>query len=268
MSVESKQVQQSVTEATAALAERTAVVIPGSLPVIADTAATSATAEEMARAMATLASLTTGLRSILKDARSLEADIARVLVEAWRASGPGNAKQFKSILGDCEAAILKEEKVEKWADLGSEARSYVTYKSHFAAYIAELKASCPDNVEPVTLRRQVSRWYADHRTSKGQGATAAKGKDKEAPPVVQTGEKDTDGTPLVAVVGMSKTNIRAKGPEGKYETVEVTYPTEVIGALTRLHKQIGAALYDKMPVKDILAAIQTAHDMLGPKPRH
>lgn len=242
--------------------------------VAAPDAAATTDAAQTAKVLEGLATITAELRAIRDTGVKVAVHCANALAYAARMAGPGNVKQFKTILGDCEKAILSESKVEKWQDLGPEARSYLAYKSQFAQWINDVKSSIADGVDPVTLRLQVSRWYANRPKgpaagdgSKGTGAK--KGSGKDVAPVVPTGEADPEtGERMGVTLGMSKATIKVRGADGKYADETVNFPTAVVGGIARLMRQIAAKLHDDDASPDAIAeiveALKFAHDTLGP----
>ncbi len=239
--------------------------------VAAPDAAATTDAEQTAKVLEGLATITAELRAIRDTGVKVAVHCANALAFAARMAGPGNVKQFKTILGDCEKAILSESKVEKWQDLGPEARSYLAYKSQFAQWINDVKSSIADGVDPVTLRLQVSRWYANRPSTptEAKGGGAKKGTAKEAVPVVATEEADpTTGERMGVTLGMSKATIKVKGKDGKYADETVNFPTAIVGGIARLLRQVAAKLHDDNAspeaIAEIVEALKFAHDTLGP----
>lgn len=160
----------------------------------------------------------------------------------------------------------------KWKEL-EQARSgfstFSNYASQTRYWVEKVAASVDPAQSPDSFGQTVRNFYTESKAKEKEaasksGTTSPKTSDKPQTPQVDTGEKAADGvTPMTVAIGSTKTNIRAKGADGKYETVEVNFPTEVIGAMARLNKQIGAALHAGVPVGDIVAALQAAHDMIG-----
>lgn len=232
----------------------------------------NAEAEATAKVLEGLAVITTELRAIRDTGIKVGEHCAKALAFAAKMAGPGNVKQFKTILGDCEKAILNESKVEKWADLGPEARSYLAYKAQFSQWINDVKSSIAEGVDPVTLRLQVSRWYANRPkaavAAKGGGATKGKG-EKEAAPVVVTDSADpTTGEKMGVTLGMTRATIKVRGKDGKYVDETVNFPTAVTGGLSRLLRQIAGKLHDDSAspdsIAEIVAVLKDAYDMLAP----
>lgn len=234
--------------------------------------AANADAEATAKVLEGLAVITTELRAIRDTGIKVSEHCAKALAFAAKMAGPGNSKQFRKILDDCERAILNESKVEHWKDLGPEARSYLAYKTQFTQWISEVKSSIPEGVEPVTLRLQVSRWYANRPqvavSAKKGGAT--KGKDgKDAAPVVVTDSTDpATGEKMGVTLGMTRATIKVRGKDGKYVDETVNFPTAVTGGLSRLLRQIAGKLHDDSAspdsIAEIVAVLKDAHDMLAP----
>lgn len=241
------------------------------LPSAEPTPEQTAEAEQTARVLEGLATITTELRQIVTTAGEVARHCANALAFAARMAGPGNVKQFRTILGDCEKAILAESKVTKWAELGPEARSYLAYKAQFTQWINDVKSSIADGVDPVTLRLQVSRWYSNRpkTPTEAKGGGAKKGAAREAAPVVATEEADpATGERMGVTLGMSKATIKVKGKDGKYADETVNFPTAVVGGIARLLRQVAAKLHDENASPDAIAeiveALKFAHDTLGP----
>ena len=251
-----------------AVQEAIAVNLPEVTP--PDVAATT-DAEQTAKVLEGLATITAELRAIRDTGVKVAVHCANALAFAARMAGPGNVRQFKAILGDCEKAILAESKVEKWTELGPEARSYLAYKSQFAQWIHDVKSSIAEGVDPVTLRLQVSRWYANRPATptSAKSGGAKRGAAKEAAPVVATEEADpATGERMGVTLGMSKATIKVKGKDGKYADETVNFPTAVVGGIARLLRQIAAKLHDDNAspeaIAEIVEALKFAHDTLGP----
>lgn len=251
-------------------AVETAIAV--NLPEVAAPGAAATTdAEQTAKVLEGLATITAELRAIRDTGVKVAVHCANALAYAARMAGPGNVKQFKTILGDCEKAILSESKVEKWQDLGPEARSYLAYKSQFAQWINDVKSSIADGVDPVTLRLQVSRWYANRPKgpaagdgSKGTGAKRGNGgKDL---PVVQTGDTDEEtGEKVGLTVGTSRATIKVKGSDGKYSDETVNFPPKVQGGISKVLRFVAKRWHDaptEATEREILAALEMAADLL------
>jgi hypothetical protein len=251
-------------------------------------------ADDVQRILEATATITAELRNVVTAAKRLRGEMARVLYDAWRLAGPGNSRQFKAILDSCEKSVIASEKVERWTDLGPEARSYQTYKTHFVRYIEVLKASAPgptktrnedgteteNPVDPLAIQSMISKWYLnqnrDVQTGKpngqtptgrdgNKGATAGKS-DKDAPeaaPVVVVGKDEETGEDVGLVVGMTRVTVPVKGEDGKYAHESVSLMQPVQQELSRLLQQIGKAVFDGVPPDRIIQSLQMAYADLG-----
>ena len=246
-------------------------ILPTAITVELPTAEQTAEAEQTAKVLEGLATITTELRQIVTTAGEVARHCANALSFAARMAGPGNVRQFKAILGDCEKAILAESKVAKWTELGPEARSYLAYKAQFAQWINDVKSSLPDGVDPVTLRLQVSRWYANRPKgpaagdgSKGTGAKRGNG--GKSPPVIQTGDTDEEtGEKVGLTVGTSKATIKVKGSDGKFTDETVNFPPKVQGGISKVLRFVAKRWHDapsEATEREILAALEMAADLL------
>jgi hypothetical protein len=250
-------------------------------PKTAEAEAADKAAEE--RMLAGYNEIRQDLRELAQAQSTVAAKCAQVLCHAWRLAAPGNVKQFTGILDQCEESVVREINAERvkagekpaetWRDLGEAARSYLTYKAHFRAYIGQLKVTFPEGeTDFVLLRRRVSAWYLESRKStplsptenagQGQGTTAAKGGEGENRigdnaelAVVDTGDGDK------VAVTMSFQRAEFKDEAGKTQTLN--FPTEVTGALARLAREVKSALMVGVPGERIVAALQAAAEIIG-----
>lgn len=211
------------------------------------TEAQKAEAAAVAKVMEGLKVITQDLREIVANATKTREAMARALAHGYRLAGPGNVKQFDKIMSDCEAAVLAEHKVAKWAELGQEARSYLTYKSHFRKYIEVLKASYPEGVDPITLRRQVTDWYLNQKDKAKSGSAEGKGEGAKSAP---DGEKPSAGLAQAEVIT----------DKGKKE--QVNFPAPVIAQMVRLSKAVGYAITCGVPGEKVCEVLKFATDEL------
>lgn len=189
---------------------------------------------------------------------------------------PGNGQQFSreydmvrqevlDILGkrDGDSKFTPSGKAEslaaKWAELEKARSGYSTlanYASQTKFWVEKVKASVDPDQSPESFGMTVRNFYAD--TKAAEKAAAANTGEK----LGTTGSKDEASGSTVAS-SMVRQEINVKGQDGKYRTETVNFPASITTALVRLNKQIAHALFEKCPPADIVAAIQTAHDLIG-----